>query len=37
MLQDGVTALHEAAAEGKIEIIDLLLKHGAAVDTRNKV
>ena len=34
MLQYGDTALHEA---GKVEIINQLVKHGAAVDTRNKV
>ena len=37
MLQDGATALYRAAAGGEVEIIDLLVKHGAAVDIRNKV
>ena len=37
MLQDGDTALHLAAARGEVEIINLLVKHGAAVDTRDKV
>jgi ankyrin repeat protein len=37
MLQDGDTALHWAAAGGRPEVINLLVKHGAAVDIRNKV
>ena len=37
MLQDGDTALHLAAWAGEVEVINLLVKHGAAVDTRNKV
>ena len=37
MLQNGETALHLAVARGKVEVIDLLVKHGAAVDTRDKV
>ena len=37
MLQDGYTALHRAAVEGEKEVINLLVKHGAAVDIRNKV
>ena len=37
MLQDGDTALHDAAWRGKVEVIDLLVKHGAAVDIRGKV
>ena len=32
MLQYGLTALHYAAAEGKVEVLNLLVKHGAAVD-----
>ena len=32
MLQDGLTALHLAAMWGKVEVINLLVKHGAAVD-----
>ena len=35
MLQDGDTALHKAAM--REEVIDLLLKHGAAVDIKNEV
>ena len=37
MLQNGDIALHLTAVEGKVEVISLLVKHGAAVDTRNKV
>ena len=37
MLQYGDTALHKAATGGKVEIINLLLNHGAAMDIRNKV
>ena len=37
MLQDGDTALHRAALRDKVEVIDLLVKHGAAVDIRNQV
>ena len=37
MLQYGLTALHVAAAEDKVEVINLLVKHGAAVDIRGKV
>ena len=37
MLQDGHTALHWAVTGDQIEIINLLVKHGAAVDIRNKV
>ena len=37
MLQDGNTALHQAARWDEVEVINLLVKHGAAVDTRNKV
>jgi ankyrin repeat protein len=37
MLQWGDTALHWAAARGYVEVINLLVKHGAAVDIRNKV
>ena len=37
MLQDGATALYRAAAGGEVEIINLLVKHGAAVDIRDKV
>jgi ankyrin repeat protein len=32
MLQDGDTALHQAAAGGEVEIVNLLVKRGAAVD-----
>jgi ankyrin repeat protein len=37
MLQDGHTALHLAAMVGEVEVINLLVKHGAAVDIRGKV
>ena len=37
MLQYGDTALHRAAVEGEVEVINVLVKHGAAVDIRNKV
>ena len=37
MLQDGATALHWAAMSGEVEVINLLVKNGAAVDIRNKV
>ena len=37
MLQYGNTALHHAALRGEVEVINLLVKHGAAVDTRDKV
>ena len=37
MLQNGDTALHRAAARGHPKVINLLMKHGAAVDIRNKV
>jgi ankyrin repeat protein len=37
MLQDGHTALHYAAAKDHLEVIELLVKHGAAVDIRDKV
>ena len=37
MLQYGLTALHVAAVWGKVEVINLLVKHGAAVDIRDKV
>ena len=37
MLQDGGTALHLAALKDHVEVVKLLVKHGAAVDVRNKV
>ena len=37
MLQNGETALHLAAREGKVEAVEVLVRHGAAVDVRNKV
>ena len=37
MLQDGGTALHDAASEGHAEIVKLLLDYHAAVDVTNKV
>ena len=32
MLQNGLTALHMAAMVDEVEVINLLVKHGAAVD-----
>ena len=37
MLQYGWTALHEAVLEGRVEIVKVLVKYGAAVDIRSKV
>ena len=37
MLQYGLTALHWAATWGKVEVMNMLVKHGAAVDIRDKV
>jgi ankyrin repeat protein len=37
MLQAGDTALHEAAVKGHPEVINLLVKHGAAMDIRGRV
>ena len=37
MLQDGETALHWAAEEGEVEVVEILMKYGAAVDVRNRV
>ena len=37
MLQYGETALHKVALRDHVEIINLLVKHGAAVDIRGKV
>ena len=37
MLQDGETALHKAAYWGRVEVVQLLVKYGAAVDIRDKV
>jgi ankyrin repeat protein len=37
MLQDGATALHLAASGGKLEVVELLGRYGAAVDIRGKV
>ena len=37
MLQDGDTALHWAAEEGEVEVVEMLVKYGAAVDIRNMV
>ena len=31
------TSLHIAAHEGHIELVDLLLKHGASINMKNKV
>ena len=37
MLQNGETALHKAASEGGVEVVQLLVKYGAAVDIRDMV
>ena len=37
VLQDGETALHKAALRGHVEVVQQLMKYGAAVDIRNKV
>jgi hypothetical protein len=37
MLQDGATALRLAASWGKLEVAELLVRYGAAVDIRGKV
>ena len=37
MLQYGDTALHVAAARGKVEAVKALVDCGAAVDIRNEV
>ena len=37
MLQYGRTAIHVATMKDKAEVINLLVKHGAAVDIRDEV
>ena len=37
MLQNGDTALHNAARNGHVEVVEILVKYGAAVDIRNEV
>ena len=37
MLQDGETALNWAAYKGHVEVVKLLVKHEALVDTKEKV
>ena len=37
MLQDGDTALHLAACKNRVEVVKLLVKHGATLDVRDKV
>ena len=37
MPQDGDTALHLAALRGRVEVIEMLVKYGTAVDIRDKV
>ena len=37
MLQDGDTALHNAAVRGRIEVVKALVDCGAAVDIRDQV
>ena len=36
-MQNGETALHKASLKGHIDIVQLLVKYGAAVDIRDKV
>ena len=35
-IQDGETALHQAALGGRVEVVKMLVNYGAAVDVRNK-
>ena len=35
-IQDGETALHDAALHGYVEVVKMLVDYGAAVDIRNK-
>ena len=37
MLQYGETTLHKAALRGDVEVVQLLVKYGAAVDIRDMV
>ena len=37
MLQAGESALFWATREGRVEVVMMLVKHGAAVDIKNKV
>ena len=37
MLQNGETALHLAAEKGRVEVIQLLVKYGAAVNIGDMV
>ena len=37
MLQDGETALFEAASSGNADVVKMLVKYGVAVDIRDKV
>ena len=37
MLQDGGTALYWAAVYGRVEVVQLLVKYGAAVDIKDEV
>ena len=37
MLQDGETALNWAAYKDRLEVVKLLVKHEASMDTKDKV
>jgi ankyrin repeat protein len=37
VVQDGCTALHMAAAWGRLEVVDALLRGGACADITNEV
>ena len=36
-LQDGWTPLLDASEEGKTDVVELLIKHGAQINIKNKV
>ena len=36
-LQEGRSALHEAVANGQTDIVNILITHGANVDTKDRV
>ena len=36
-MQSGLTPLHRACNNGKLEIVQLLIKHGANVDVKSMV
>ena len=37
LIQDGATALMHAAKSGSVEVVDLLLRHGARIQHQDKV